>query len=1080
MNFLKQINIRCTLGILFLISCSSVQAESIHKIPLNGRWRFALDEQKEGVTQSWYKSHDFTHSIALPGTTDEAGYGNKPPKPSMVEQYNFGWSRPVWYEGMAWYERDVVIPQTWQGKEIELFLEQTRCSTTIWVDGKLASGKENSLATSHRHPLTKALTPGLHKITMLLDNSLDTYVGGSYIRSVMGQGNWHGVVGDVELRAYDPIHIDYVRFDSKDGQKGEIQIVVKNQTGKSHNMKGVVRFLDETKELVRVPFSQMVAEQTETVSLAVDLSKMERWSQFNPKLYDLKIDLFADDYYDTYQEAIGVRIVGRNKEHYITINNHPTFLRGTVDYNTFPMTGYPSAEVADWLRIFHIYKQWGMNHVRFHSLTPPEAAFIAADQLGIYLQCECPRAGVIHASDSQNAFQISEGRRILKDYGNHPSFIMMSMGNELAGSKVYLNKILAEVSKNETRRIFTATSGGRDLSPFHDDYKVSGNNIRGVKDPQTDWNYQPVVDSMNTTLISHEVGQWFVYPQLDIISKYNGVMRPSNLLLIREELQTRDLLQFAPEWTQITGKFSTALYKEEFEAIMRTRGISGFQMLMLRDFPSQGTATVGMLDVFEHEKGFVAPAEFREFVAPVVPLARMPKRVYKADELFTFGVDLSNFTEGVVGNGILKWSLQDEHQVYYEGMLKSKEFPAGKVYSVGEISTPLTKIKTAKRLELVVRVDGTSYRNRWNIWVYPTEQAKPIPSDVHVTTTWKETQTALKRGEKVLFLPSTQEVAQWRPGAFKDVFWCPVWLKRGPETMSVWAHPEHLALSGFPTERQTDWQWFGPLENSFTMSIDKLPISFEPIVGVIDSFRKSQRLANIFEAQVGEGKLMVCSINLLNNLEGDLARINLRNSILDYLSSSSFEPKQKLTLEQLAVLFTKCVKSQEKEFKAMSKATFRQKAGEMPSIQHEGYSMEVTSSKVVESAGIVAWADKRDILLQLNCPKSEDGVVYLFMQNTMSDAMGNLKTPQEVAQTDWIDDTLVEYGNHINRPVSALMIGNEVGEYIETISNFGVRGKWYAMPVKAEQMHDGVLDLKISTLNLPNVLVEFAFVPKGF
>src|SRR5690606_34114296 len=75
--------------------------------------------------------------------------------------------------------------------------------------------------------------------------------------------------------------------------------------------------------------------------------------------------------------------------------------------------------------------------MRFHTWCPPEAAFQAADQLSFYLQVENPDWRFTVGKDAEvNRFLKEEADRILKTYGNHPSFIMFCEGNEMVGPQV--------------------------------------------------------------------------------------------------------------------------------------------------------------------------------------------------------------------------------------------------------------------------------------------------------------------------------------------------------------------------------------------------------------------------------------------------------------------------------------------------------------------------------------------------------------------------------------------------------------------------------------------------------------------
>ena len=70
-------------------------------------------------------------------------------------------------------------------------------------------------------------------------------------------------------------------------------------------------------------------------------------------------------------------------------------LRGKHDGLIFPKTGYAPTDVNEWLRVLGIAKSYGINHYRFHTCCPPDAAFTAADLLGIYMEPELPFWGTI-------------------------------------------------------------------------------------------------------------------------------------------------------------------------------------------------------------------------------------------------------------------------------------------------------------------------------------------------------------------------------------------------------------------------------------------------------------------------------------------------------------------------------------------------------------------------------------------------------------------------------------------------------------------------------------------------------------
>ena len=129
-------------------------------------------------------------------------------------------------------------------------------------------------------------------------------------------------------------------------------------------------------------------------------------------------------------------------------NGHKIFLRGKHDACVWPLTGHVAMDVKSWKDYLGKCADYGLNHVRFHSWCPPEAAFVAADELGIILQPELPFWGSFDDKDSLLMnFLHKEGENILRWYGHHPSFRMFALGNELWGSIDKMAEFIADFRK---------------------------------------------------------------------------------------------------------------------------------------------------------------------------------------------------------------------------------------------------------------------------------------------------------------------------------------------------------------------------------------------------------------------------------------------------------------------------------------------------------------------------------------------------------------------------------------------------------------------------------------------------------
>jgi hypothetical protein len=156
-----------------------------------------------------------------------------------------------------------------------------------------------------------------------------------------------------------------------------------------------------------------------------------------------------------------------------------------------------------------------------------------------------------------------------------------------------------------------------------------------------------------------------------------------------------------------------------------------------------------------------------------------------------------------------------------------------------------------------------------------------------------------------LLLPSNVNPALSRAGKFLPVFWSPVWFpNRQPATMGILCDPKHPALAQFPTEFYSDWQWYDLLDKSRSVMLDSTPPNFRPIVQVIDNFARNGKLGNLFEARVGRGRLLVCTIDLPGLAEKSPAARQLLRSLYGYAGSSAFQPASELAPALLESLFS--------------------------------------------------------------------------------------------------------------------------------------------------------------------------------
>jgi len=837
--------------------------------PLAGEWSLKLDPKNAGISAQWFNKK-LDETVRLPGSLDENGKGERETKRPDF----WTLSRKLKYTGAAWYQKEIEIPARWSGKRVSLFLERCHWETRVWLDGQPA-GMEDSLCVPHVHELGVDLKPGKHTLTLRVDNSVKFNIGEwAHAITEQTQTNWNGVVGRIELQATSPVFVESVQaYPNLALKKLRIKVAVASHLDHSVEGKIDVKF-DSQAKTVETSF----LPKQNSVELEFDLPEnAPLWSEFNPVRLPLVAAVRIGKQTDSKAIQVGLREISvKNKR--LQWNGKDLFLRGTLECCIFPLTGYPPTDVASWKRILRICKSYGLNHMRFHSWCPPEAAFEAADQLGVIFHVESPLWSFSVGKDAPaDGFINDEMMRILDTYGNHPSFGMFCIGNELQGDAVWMGNLIAKGQKHDPRHLFTGSTAWSPTAS--DQYRVGLQ--RGPKGPGTDGNYAADAAKEPVPVVSHEIGQWCVFPKLDTQAKYTGVLQEKNFDMVRDELAKNGLLEQADAFMMASGKLCNLLYKDEIEAMLRTPGHGGFQLLDLHDFPGQGTALVGILDPFWDSKGFVKPVEFRQFCSSVVPLALFPKRVYTPSETFSAKVQVANFG-GKAVSGPVDWKLTQGTRLLASGSLSDK-LPEQKLSDVGTVSISLAMVKAPAKLTLTVSVSALKATNQWDIWVYPDSKQVTAPASLTITDKASEALQALREGKTVLFRATAKNLVSSRIGSFFGAYWSPVMFEKEPGTMGMLCDPAHPALKGFPTDYYTDWQWARLLPKSRAAVLNALP-AVKPIVQPIDKFNRNDRLGSLFEVGVGKGRLMVCTFNLWDDIDARPEARQLLRSLYAYLS----------------------------------------------------------------------------------------------------------------------------------------------------------------------------------------------------
>ncbi len=841
------------------------------------------------------------------------------------------------------------------------------------------------------------IAPGRHILTLRVDNrdliGLDGMASGY---SIDTQGIWCGIIGRIELQRENHTHFENIQiYPQETGIEMKCTIANRSDARVSVDESRKSGFVTVTLSVMD-PDGNMLPVKAEAVRLFTsrqpvrffyEIKDIRWWNEFQPELYTLQMSLYPGDLSDS--EAVcsaapvkdldnnadsapkqqpasrsakipvdeksvpfGIRLISvQNKQFHL--NGRPISLRGTVDCAQDMLTGYPAMGKAAWLHKFSIIRSYGLNHVRFHAWCPPEAAFAAADELGLYLSVEMPLwlnkdvCALEFGDDmAHRAYFMQEAMTISQTYGNHPSFLFFSNGNEILGDFALLEEITAQVKALDPRRLYTLTSNfDHPLAPCEDylsAFSAYGNRVRlhdkrlfQATAESTCTDYAKAVADTPVPIISFEVGQYCIYPDVDICEKFTGNMLPVNFDVIRQFMKQKNVYRLLPEYIRASGDLALKFYKEEIEAALRTEGFGGFELLSLTDYPGQCTATVGMLDAFSDSKGITPPEEFSAFAGSVVPLWKS-RRIFVEGETLHAELGLYDFGEeqaapsiqekenrsNLHDDGTEQMSLsvfdanasnlsscETDSCVYSNARTSQSDYVENKIKPIlykikimagrdafyetitrtPALSIPLDNITAPAILKVSVTVG--SHTNTWNLFVMEDLTGTPC-SDCPVSILRADSprlQQIIADGGKAII--TADGLTDAIDGSFEPVFWSPAFFP-SKKTCGMIIDHTHPVFRAFPTEHYTDFQWREPVLHSKNMDISSFPEDFTPIVEPVPNFYDNTRRSPLFEARAGKADILFCGFDLTR---ADPASRQLKKSILEYAASGDFQPAQILS-----------------------------------------------------------------------------------------------------------------------------------------------------------------------------------------
>lgn len=955
------------------------------RILLNGKWHVVLEDGTTG-------------QMDLPGTLDENGIGHRDVganqwHPDAVLGNAAGeidkdapiatrFTRRHTYEGEARISRKITVPD--YGTDRLFVLAERARALRLLVDGEACSVfRQGTLSTPYIFELTGA-APGEHEFTFLSDNSYPGMPKAAIYYSSAAtdetQTNWNGILGECSMYTRPQNFIDSLRVYPRAVKKEE-----KNKAG-GYVLDVCVELAPGAKKVYKdakiILQSEALAagelEDTQTLTEIISysgegLAEAGTDKEENPKTMEIwfrdlplreNVKLWDEDEGNLYEMAVtldngmsaedkggstaecrtrfGIRSFGDNGSGRLALNGRAIFLRGEANCAEYPETGHPPMTIPEWKEMLLKYRSYGINFVRFHSHCEPEAAFAAADELGMLLQPE------LSHWDPKDAFGTEESYRyyraelvdLLKTYANHPSFVMLTLGNELQAQdegRERMRELVRTAKRMDPTRLYANGSnafyGEEGCDPESDFYTSQSckdvvirgtfSGMRGYLNenyPSADRTYDEAMAGIRKEyqkpVFSFEVGQFEVLPDFEELESFHGISDPVNLKLIKKRVEERGLLPTWEKYVEATGELSRLAYREEIEAAMRTRELSGISLLGLQDFPGQGTALVGMMNSHLEPKpyDFARPERFREFFQECRILVKLPHYTYEAGERLIAEVEAANFGKRNI-EGVFCWTLAGKKSVSENGNCEPAEIKSkntviatgedteiticrpGSYTEVGSLDIPLDFVEKNTALTLKVRI-GDSI-SAYPIWVY--RKTTPVcPENVYETRAFDvKTREILQNGGRVYLSPDADKESL--PNSIKTQFTTDFWsvgtFADQEGGMGQLIDTEHPIFKEFPTDFHTDWQWWIMATKRAVI----LPHPMKTIITEMDSYAFLRPMAQMIEFRCLKGKVLLSTMELHKSQQYPEVRA-LQASIYTYLSGENFEPAEEITEEELSML----------------------------------------------------------------------------------------------------------------------------------------------------------------------------------
>ncbi len=928
------------------------------RLNLDGVWQFQLDPEDQGEKLGWGSDpRALSNTIRVPGIWQTQGFGE--PRGQLRHDY----------QGAVWYKRTFTIPAEWKGREIWLHVGGILRRAQIYLNGKTV-GSYDGMMTAFRVDLRDALLPGQsNSLVIRVDNRMRS---GKYTPVPQGAtpsrkwdfssplgafnfvGNWGGIYRSVFLESTERIWVDQQSVQTDiDQQKVTVSVLIGNRSVQANQKV-------EVSVTLTGPRGQVVAEESrhcilrggelEPVSLGIRVPAMHLWSPEDPALYTVRTRVqLGRQTLDEVHGRFGIRKLSK-RDNILLLNNRPYYLRGYSVGRGDPLEGMIPVSKEYYLKQFRLAKDYGFNHVRYHSMTPPPEAFEAADEVGILLHVELPVMFTGWLMPSADLLR-REMERILLAHRNHPSLFAVALGNEFnlhrdfdteMEKSAFLTTVedLHRLGRRLAPHIFIMSNAGYPLFPS--DLIAS---------------YKGTIAGVPT--LKHESGGYHdSLPDIDLAERFTGVLNSDQLAERGRWVEENGLKAIYPTLRKHSERLQQMVRKWHFERVRSIPEFSGYQFWLLIDSPAdhyQDSWEDGLLNYFGEPKA-ITRQEMQQINAPTVVLigSGVEDRAFWADRGKTVDLSISHYSSKDLQKARLDWKLKLEGKTLHQGTAENIRIRTGQVKYVTTASIPPLALERATRLELWVELKEDDFRqtNHWSFWAFPNtvlERAQGLISLKGVRSDYLKqrypflTESSRISPEAMLVIASRLDWSVFdylrrggrvflmvEPNQFDEQVATDYFPFMG-KSIGTYVDPKHPALVNYPHQGYCDLQFFDLLEGGTALRIpESAELWMTSVGGDLGQGRRDRRVAEritpivwglqnrggssgggyrrlawLSETGVGEGKLLICTLRLRENLDDARpATVYLFDTLLRYALSPDFAPAGSISEEELSGLLT--------------------------------------------------------------------------------------------------------------------------------------------------------------------------------